>query len=301
MKITYFFKSTNAHSHETAHIYEHIFVSSFRQQLIKNGLHLGLFGWIHGKTYNDTILIECAFYDPKAEKLFYDFMRQSLEITDEKIESAISIISSEYGSSVEIANKAKLAEDLKKLSALPFCNLEEQDIIKSIEPNAQGAEPKTTTVCHKQDNFIKTKIVFTYAGKNLNNLAIIPRLWPILADNVAHALNQTGGYVSALHFPEFNDNDCLTMRLECNFRAERCSPQQIIEDINNLKKTINFIQLKPELEKYITAFKNSDRFAHAPEEIMDDTGILVSRHKIAALFTPENVQRVWNKLELDIT
>ncbi len=180
MKIAYYSKTTSNFSYESAHIYEHIFVASFRQRMTDKGFCLGLFGWVSGKVYSNTILIEGAFYDAKTEKLFCEFMRQPIDITDERIRSAVDTVSSEYGLSVEIVKKEEFVRELEEIARLPFRDIEEFGVLERIAENNCETEQGAVMVGGDKCNFKEVGIGFSYAGEELSDIAIIFRLWPVL-------------------------------------------------------------------------------------------------------------------------
>lgn len=301
MNKVYFYKQISDYDNEAAHIYEHIFISNFHKLLKKNGFTFGLYGWVQGSTFNDIILIEVAFYDKSAEKLFLDFVNHPMIITEKDIQHAISVISVETRANIEV-DMAALNKELEIISNLPFHDLESQPILSRFMHKKNSSKSEIINMHTKKSTFEKANLIFAYIEKDLQEIAIIFRIWPILYDNILSIINKNCGYCVNSHSPAFNKRSgYLLMGIEVGLRKGTSAKQHLENDINKMLKSINFQKRKPELKQYITTFKNNIDFAHIPEQIFDNTGVLVSRSKIAELFTAENVQRVWDKLEFNIT
>lgn len=302
MNKIYFYKKVKGYNHEATHVYEHIFLNAFRKHAKENGFTEGLYGWVHGSVYYGAIiLLEGCFYGSKAEKLFRNFLAKEIKISDEDIKKGITAMSAEYLSNIEITDKKAFYLDIEKVSKSPFSSLDKNLVIEKFEIKDWEDNPKIAKVNKGEDLFKKITVNFDYTGKNLEEMAIIFRLWPILADNIKYIVYTMGGYVSEILFPEFmKDSDYLNMGIVANFRKENGLENKIEAEIKNMQDKMVFTNMERELKTYINSYRDDSSFADDPEAIMDDAGILISRDKMAELFTPENVQHVWGSLDLNL-
>ncbi len=297
----YLYKLISDCDNEAAHIYEHLFLRAAQQALVEAGFAPGLYGWQNGATYRDIILLECGFYDPKATKIFAEFLQQPVEFDPANIAQAVAVISAEYRGQLTY-DPAVLAAELARIAARPFFDLEKTPILTRFSREKARAGSKIVQVKSQKDHYHKIALNFAYRQNNLEEIALLFRLWPILYDQLATLINQLGGYIVNVHAPSFNpQSDWLTMGVEVGFKKGLVSKPILLQKIKRLQRDFDFAQHRQALQTYAREFRDNIDFAHIPEEIFERTGALVSRQKIAALLTPENAERVWQQLRCDIS
>lgn len=300
MNKVYLYKKISPYDNEAAHIYEHLFIDAFEQFVQQKGFSLGLFGYLGGRTYNDIMLIEGGFHNNKVEKLLYGFIKHPIKITEEAINKSLAVISSELTSHIKIIDKNKLITTLNEISKLPFHNIEEQNILEQF-PAKEPKKSSLLILTKAQKDFKKLEIDFDYKGTSPEDIVVAYRIWHILIYNVLPIIRKLGGYDSDSSDPWFDEGKkWLSMYLKITLGKNSTTEKNLSDNIKKMQKEMDFSKLKKELNIYTNSFKNSETLSRIPEDIFINSGILVSRNKIAELFTSENVQRVWDKLELSI-
>lgn len=301
MNKVYLYKNISKYDNEVAHIYEHIFIDTFEQFAQENSFTPGFFGYLGGRTYDTIMIIEGGFYNMKAQKLLYDFTRRPIKVADEDVQKNLAVISSELNSNIEIINRDKLITEIDEISELPFRDMEDQYELERFPIRKNQTKSKCLKLTKNKKGFKKLEVSFAYKGTNLEDIAIVYRIWPILVNNIALVTRKLGGYDGESFAPWFDENKkWLRMYIEVNLKRGDATKNHLFASVKEMQKKIIFFKLKKELSIYTNSFENSEALAHIPEDIFTSSGLLVSRSKIAELFTPENVQRVWDKLDLNI-
>ncbi len=298
----YYYKKTVSYDYEIAHIYEHLLLHCLRKRLVERGFTLGLCGWVHGTLFTDLILLETHSFSQLVEDEVASFLDRPLKIEDEDWSLALATVSAEYGYALKVIDKLTAKTELEQIDLAPLQRLDGSRVLERFTIRQNKTDKQ---IIHRLSDTVppeRKNIIFSFQSDNLNELAVVFRLWPIIVDNLQYLINQYGGYCDKITFPEFNDDGST---LEMTLRVSHTSTSPLATEIPNListaRKKINFLKLREELNQYANYYQSSPYFAHDPENILDDSGILVSRQAIATLFTPENVQHVWGRLRATIS
>ena len=302
MNNRYLYKVISDYDFQIAHVYEHIFISAFLQLIKEKGFQIGLFGWICGEIFDDVIMIEVGFYDKKARALFDEYLETEFVVTDEMLAKAVGSVACEYRANLSV-DLEKIKIELDKIAEKPFLWLEEQLVLEEYSNVKDRYRSKYLKVHKRKSDYEEVAVMADYRGKRVDDLAVLMRIWPIFADNISFFMEERKeGYGFDTISPFYDKNNkCVTMGEAYICRGGEYSEDEIKKDVEAILKNIDFVNFRQEIEDYIDGFRRMSNFENIPRKIMDDIGLLVSRRKIAELFTAENVQRVWDRLEIRVS
>lgn len=282
-----------------AHLYEHLLIQSFRNHVTASGYSPYLYGWVSGETFEGMLFIEYGFYSTDIEELFRSFMQHTPRIDLDMLDNEIRRIEAEDMVSVEVEDRMHIRQLLQDMDNAEFTNTEEKGIIAQ----AEDIEESRSILKERRSKklFRQVTVAVGLPSTSLEEKVIFTRLTPIIFDALNESLFNVGMYENEVSWPVYNKpHDAMLAHAIYTIRkgAEANSEIKAIA-----KRAIAKIQLhghEKELAQYIDGFVSTPNWHTFPIDFFRHTGLIVSRADIAALFTIENVERVLNKLKVDV-
>lgn len=136
---------------------------------------------------------------------------------------------------------------------------------------------------------------------SLEEKAIFTRLTPVIYDTISHDLDRLGMYEKNTSFPkDKSEYEALYITAIYTVKRGALTTNQIKKAVEMSLKKIDLAPHQAELENYLNGFLSTPTWNDIPIEFYRHSGMLVSRKKIAELFTPANAQAVIDKLEVAV-
>jgi hypothetical protein len=139
--------------------------------------------------------------------------------------------------------------------------------------------------------------------KNPTNIEkeIFLRLNVLVHDAVSNKLSNLLAYVYFTDGPLLSKKqDFIFEYFEFTMRKGDSDVKEIERIISQKVRELNLLDKKQELKKFIAGYCFGSSNFEFPLEYFKQTGMVVSKYHIYKLFTPENAQKVWGKLEVKV-
>jgi hypothetical protein len=296
-----FFKDIRGYDYGVAHLYEHILVRGFRDILKDNGTIDGIWGWISGETFPEMMFISAGFYDDRVRKQFLVYINSSMTFDTAVIKQEIERIEAEDDANINY-NIDEIIDKLRDIDSDKFVSLGQQkDVIIHVTETKKTTKSKYLIAKNSKQDFQNFSIKIGVKNPTELEKEIFLRLNILAGDVVARIVDSLSGYGYFRTGPIYNikDEDFIYELLEQTIRKDKYNEKKIHREITSHLRAIDFKDQKVALDKYIKGYYEKTS-CDIPIEYFRTTGIVTSKYHIYKLFTPENVQKAWGKLEVKI-
>lgn len=297
-----YYLDTCAFEYETAHLYEHLVIHSFTQQLRTHNLPLFLSGWVSGQTFREIMYIEAGFYSQAAAELFDTYMQSSERIDFSLVEPMLACVQAESYATATTLNQVALHKQLQQLDAKKF------SLFDTVTP---GYHPRITT-----PETTSTIITFAPAKKQFHNLTVwfgatnlsqdeklaLLRMTPPIRHVIDEVFVAMGAHQHGWGYTTDRPYDGL---VDLSIYAIKKDHPTVCEIEQQLAKRLcelsSEIATHPNaLQEYATIFRQESRWEDFPIQYFKWAGIVASRQHIAAALTPPTVLSLLKKLQFKV-
>lgn len=287
---------------DVLHLYEHLLLESFEQLLEKQGYSRISYGWVSGETFDGVVFVEAGFYNQKVQQLFHEFMTSPVSrINYNLIDITLESIQAEERSVLENYNEVAVKELLVELDAKPLVSVEQITDIQII-PVHSGAEKSLIKFNESTDVFQDFRVVMSLADGNLENSAVFLRLTPLIFQAITAYVRSKGGYLY-----ETTDGPAHNMAHHSLYEIGTYGikkgaflPELFKGELEQAVRTYEPLRDALAITQYAQTFATMPQWHTFPIDYFRRTGYIVSRKKIAELFTPERVAEVLKAVKITI-
>ncbi len=282
-----------------AHLYEHLLIQSFRDHVAANGYSPYLYGWVSGETFEGMLFVEYGFYSADIEELFKSFMQRTSRVDLDMLDNEIRRIEAEDMVSIEVEDMVHLRQLLQDMDDAEFTNAEKVGTIEQ----AEDIEDSRSILKERRakKSFRQVTVAVGLPSANLEEKAIFTRLTPIIFDALNKVLFSAGMYENEVSWPAYNKpHHAMLAHAIYTIRKGTETDSEIKVIAERAVSNIRLQGHEKELAQYIDGFVSTPNWHTFPIDYFRHTGLIVSRADIAALFTIENVERVLDKLKVDV-
>jgi hypothetical protein len=297
-----FYKDTRNCDYEIGHLYEHLLIQDFYETLNADGYIDGLWGWLSGETFDGALFLSAGFYDNSAKKRFINYMQQPPSFSATSIKNAIAHMEAEDDVLITY-DMSDITRQLQKIETLGFIRLSGNEDLAIHHDSTQKDLPKSKYLVARKSKKSFQNFSIKIGICNPTNLdkEIFLRLNVVANDVVAGALNQMSAYGYFGEGPIFEEqtDNFIFHYTEQTIAKKHYDEKRILSKLTQELKGVDFTGKKRDLKKYIRGYY-LDTSSDFVVDYFRFTGIVTSKYHIYKLFTPKNVQKVWDKLEVKI-
>lgn len=301
MHTSLYYKDIRGLDWDTAHIYEHLFITCFEQYLETKGFSRYIYGWINGRTYQAILFIEAAFYNPAIKKLFEEFVTTNAFVLDKnQLPTILAQVQAEEQSLFKDIDTEKLVKSITQIANLPFHNNDTLDTVTFL-PDAT-APTAAMHVKKSTRKFTEFKVVIHLPDTQLENVAVFLRLTPILTKIADTTVTNSGGYATTSDTSVHYNARRKSFYITATYRIARegYDKSDMLRAITHAMQNFDIKKHASEFTKYITTFAAYPTWSTFPVEYFETAGIHTSRAKIAQLFQSETLGDVFAAIRIDI-
>ena len=193
MKSYIFLKRFNSIPLEAAHIYEHLFIESFRKYAVHTlGIDDAVIGYIGGETFENVLFIEAWFYESSVSDLFEAYILKN-SYDNKLIDTAIKQCEAEGRFSLAVLDQKAFTSTFETLNSLPW--IDGTTLPVTSYEKSESAESDSLFQIHKNAKHFKSITISPYlVDASVEDVALYRRLSVIVHDIVDSVIRAHGWY-----------------------------------------------------------------------------------------------------------
>lgn len=276
---------------QSAHLFEHLFVTGFYRFLSDHSVSPVLFGWLSAETFESCIYIDGGFYDPYAATLMQEYISQLPDFSSGDIEHALEQMQAEEKVLLTVVDKQLLIECVKKLSKRTWDTTLEM---------VSGS--KRLITAKRSAKEFKDIIVTVYADElTPEEQKVFLRLNVVIIDTVSSVVVTKNTAYSQGNSPVALQDSTMAYMSKFTLRRHVRAPSlaSINTDIQQAIRDIGVAANMSALNKHIAVFAKEALWRAMPLEYYRNTGIVTTVSEIASLTTKERVTSILGKIRVE--
>jgi len=298
-----FYKDITGHDYGIAHLFEHLIVQSFYYDQEKNGSVSGLWGWFGGNTFSGTMFLTAGFYDKEVQKKFLSFINQPININQDIVINEIRRMEAEDDVIIDY-HFPTVIEALKNINDGKFIQLNgNNEFYKQIR-SSEKVLPKSKILHIKRSRKEFQNFCVKVGIKNPTKIdkTVFMRLFIPAMESVSLVLCREAAYGYFDDGPIFDDKKPFYIYRYAEFTIKKntFNKKKLEDAIKERLNGVNLSRHKKQIKNFIRQYYQNINNPDFPVDYFRDTGIITSKYHIYKSFTPENVQKTWDKLEVKI-
>ena len=279
---------------QVGHLFEHLVIRCFFEELKKTEHEPELAGWIDGEAFEDRVFLDAGFYDVKIHGLFLSYLNSLPVFSLDEIKKELLVMECEDYVKINISDQNKLHHELEKLSHRQW------NTVIANPPTSRDAPP-ILTVKRDKKAFRDLSIIVHSSGLTDNEQKLFLRFRTIFTDmlNVYMRENIKSIYIHGYSATALRDHDMAYMSQITLPRGGATLPM-LRSLLDGWLHKIDFDQLMPGIRVHFEAYKNNDLLQRIAIDYYRDTGITTTTEEIASLATYENITSLCSKIKIYI-
>lgn len=282
---------------ETAHLYEHMFINSFFIYVEKKlGINPKVIGYLGGETYRDIIFVEAIFYDDAVADLLETFLASRISCVA-SLDVCSKQCAAEDRETWRITDRGLLMEQLEALHAAPW--LREEEIMPQIYTGDGKKEASPIKIQKSAKHYKSVLVTLTLNPEWVEDRAVFLRFHVILNDIISRCVEKNGWYVLDALFVK-DEPTYMYCGIGVVLPRGVTTNQLIRTAIEDVLSSFDFGTNQHYLDAHFKEFGSQPRFIGRMRNNLHFSDVLASNKMIAALATPDRLQRITQTLSVKV-
>lgn len=272
---------------DVAHLYEHLLIEAWHDELIKNGYGNALFGWVTGETFEDFLFFDAGFYDPGVAKLFDTFIYSGPSFSVKNIEKSLAVIGAEEGVEFTVTDMDILYAEIQRLSShsAPSASIKDLPILLQFQKKANLYRDVSLVIAANDLSDVEQKLFLRFKAMLID---IINRA--IASKYIAYGQGHS-------EFAKRDENIAYMSKI--TLKKGQGTLAQLADNLQSVVRDFPVEENWSQIATHIKVYASEPLWRASSIEYYRETGITTTPIEIANLATIENVQSLFSKISIE--